>query len=105
MPLWSASSRCGATISALTRPVMGRRLLFHMFVSLHPCWSLLNSSVALSEHLRESLAEQTSNEMNLSAGEIYFRILRCDPRDDSTVDAWLARLQSSNESDDVRQLL
>jgi len=59
---------------------------------------------AISEQLRARLAEQTANEVPLSAGEIYFHMLQCDPEDDEAIDYWQAQIQTSNSSKEVRQL-
>jgi hypothetical protein len=48
---------------------------------------------------------QTSNEQALSAGEIYFHILRCDERTDAEmIDWWWAQIQSTNEREELQKL-
>lgn len=59
---------------------------------------------AISPQLRHNLTTQTSDESLLSAGEVYFHILRCDPEDTERIDGWLARLQTSNSVKEVQSL-
>jgi len=48
---------------------------------------------------------QTSNEQSLSAGEIYFHILRCDDQSDAEmIDWWWAQIQSSDERKELKKL-
>jgi len=48
---------------------------------------------------------QTSNEQALSAGEIYFHILRCHERTDAEmIDWWWAQIQSTNERKELKKL-
>jgi hypothetical protein len=59
----------------------------------------------LSNELRAYLTHQTSNELSLSAGEIYFHILRCDPADTRTIDSWWAQVHSVDEARELKRLL
>jgi hypothetical protein len=70
-------------------------------------WRCMNLSwcADLSDELRAYLTHQTSNELSLSAGEIYFHILRCDPADTRTIDSWWAQVQSADEVRELKRLL
>ena len=59
----------------------------------------------ISPELRLRLVMQTSNEQSLSAGEIYFHILRCDEQSDAEmIDWWWAQIQSSDERKELKKL-
>ena len=50
------------------------------------------------------LVNQTSNEHSLSAGEVYFHILRCDPSDTRTINSWWAQIQSLDKVRELKSL-
>ncbi|KAK5094390.1 hypothetical protein LTS08_008609 [Lithohypha guttulata] len=68
-------------------------------------WVVDLYSSALTPELRAHLIEQTANEMPLTAGEIYFHILRCDPDDVEEINRWLALIQTENGRKEVQLLL
>lgn len=59
----------------------------------------------MTPELRAHLTGQTSNEKPLSAGEIYFHILRCDPDDVEEINRWLALIQTDNGRYEVQHPL
>ncbi|KAK5093653.1 hypothetical protein LTS08_008853 [Lithohypha guttulata] len=60
--------------------------------------------VDISAELQQSLRDQTFFEIPLTAGEVFFHILRCDRDDHQQLDMWWARIRSRDEARELRRL-
>lgn len=65
----------------------------------------LTFQLDLSAGLRDNLVRQNANEQSPHVGEVFFRILDCDPSDGRALGFWWSQIRSANGIGELRRLI